>query len=124
MADAGADFLHLASEGRGWTESARIADGGSLTRLAREVTGLPVIANGGMHDPALAETVLRDGHGDLVSLGRGALADPEWPTRLREGRALTDFDGAMLSPDATLDTAEAWAATRTRASSGAHAEAR
>lgn len=106
VADAGADFLHIASEGRGWAESAALGSGGSITRLAREVTGLPVIANGGMHDPGQTETVLRDGHADLVSLGRGALADPDWPDRIRTGRELAEFDGAMLAPSASLENTE------------------
>lgn len=76
-----ADFLHIASEGRDWRDGAMIGNT-SIPAMARRVTGRPVIANGGMHDPEQASVALRDGHADLVSLARGALADPCWPRRL------------------------------------------
>ena len=49
---AGPDHLHLAAEGRPWPQTGRAADGTALGPLARAVTGLPVIVNGGLHDPA------------------------------------------------------------------------
>ena len=54
LAKAGASYLHVASEGRAWFDTARLADGSTVTGLAREVSGLPVVANGGMHDPEQA----------------------------------------------------------------------
>jgi len=84
---AGASYIHFASEGRGFEHGCVLDDGTSLPRLARERTGLPVIANGGLHDPALAERILEEGHGDLVALGTGALANPDWPRRLACARA-------------------------------------
>lgn len=109
VARAGTDFVHVASEGSDWADGAAACGEESITRIAREVTGLPVIANGGLHEPEQAETVLRDGHADLVSLGRGALADPDWPRRLRAGHELTPFDSGMLTPMATLRNADSWA---------------
>jgi len=114
VADAGADYLHVASEGRDWRETARIDDGLTITQLARQTTGLPVIANGGMHDPELAEEVLREGHGDLVALGRGALANPDWPNRLRVGHGFDAFDHAMLHPCASIENADGWLLHRRR----------
>ncbi|RKT88772.1 2,4-dienoyl-CoA reductase [Saccharopolyspora antimicrobica] len=102
VAAAGADYLHLASEGRDWAESAQLAPGVTITRLAKEITGLPVIANGGMHEPARAEPLLSGGEADLVALGRGALANPDWPRLLAGGGRLREFDRAMLTPDVTL----------------------
>ncbi|GAA2793391.1 NADH:flavin oxidoreductase [Saccharopolyspora taberi] len=97
-----ADYLHLASEGRDWLETAVLDGGVTVTALARQVTGRPVIANGGMHDPARAESVLTGGHADLVALARGALANPDWPRRLAEHRPPAEFDPATLKPDVTL----------------------
>ena len=54
VAEAGADYVHIASEGRDWHEMAMIEPGLSVTALARAVTGRPVVANGGMHEPELA----------------------------------------------------------------------
>ncbi len=105
VAAAGADYLHIASEGRDWRATAMIEPALSLTALARMVTGLPVIANGGMHDPDRAADVLRDGHADLLAIGSGALANPDWPARLAAGRGIDAFDHRILHPRASLDNA-------------------
>lgn len=106
----GPDYLHVASEGRDWRETARIDEGITLTQLAKRVTGLPVVTNGGMHDNELAEAVLREGHGDLVALGRGALANPDWPKRLRDGRPFDAFEHAMIKPSAAIENTDAFLA--------------
>ncbi|MFI7133371.1 tRNA-dihydrouridine synthase [Nonomuraea sp. NPDC050153] len=108
LAEAGASYLHIASEGRDWIETARLDGGVTITGLARQVTGLPVIANGGMHDLAQAAQVLSDGHADLVSVGRGALANPDLPRRLGQGLPPAGFDHMMLQPMATLGNARQW----------------
>lgn len=64
LAEAGVDYLHSAGEGRDWSEAGTLDGGTVITRLARDVTGLPIIANGGMHDADLARSVL--GAGDAV----------------------------------------------------------
>ncbi len=102
LADAGAGYLHVASEGRDFIETARFADGRTITSVAREVSGLPVIANGGMHDLGQAADVLNGGHADLLSLARGALANPDLPRRVAGGRSLDDFDHAFITPAATI----------------------
>ena len=47
---------------------------------------VPVIAVGRLDDPALAERVVADGLADVVLLGRGLLADPDWPAKVQAGR--------------------------------------
>jgi 2,4-dienoyl-CoA reductase-like NADH-dependent reductase (Old Yellow Enzyme family) len=108
LAGAGAGYLHIASEGRNWISTARFDDGDTITALARRVTGLPVIANGGMHDPRQAADVLAGGHADLLSIGHGALADPDLPRRFAAGTELHRFDRGMLSPVVTLANARRW----------------
>ncbi|WP_149261343.1 tRNA-dihydrouridine synthase [Actinomadura sp. K4S16] len=108
LTEAGATYLHVASEGRNWLDSAQLERGLTVTGLARRVSGLPVIANGGMHDPELSAQVLADGHADLVSIARGALVHPDLPRRLAEGREPERFDHAMLSPMVTLDNVRRW----------------
>jgi 2,4-dienoyl-CoA reductase-like NADH-dependent reductase (Old Yellow Enzyme family) len=110
VAEAGANYLHIASEGRDFIDTARLPDGRTITAVAREVSGLPVIANGGMHNTRQAADVLDGGHADLLSIGRGALANPDLPTLLRNGAELKPFDHAMLSPMATISNARAWCA--------------
>jgi 2,4-dienoyl-CoA reductase-like NADH-dependent reductase (Old Yellow Enzyme family) len=108
LADAGAGYLHIASEGRAFLETAVLDGGCTTTALARSTTGLPVIANGGMHDPRLAEQVLTDGHADLLAVARGALANPDLPLRLAAGTPLEPFDRSMLSPRVTLENVRRW----------------
>ncbi|MEU8901800.1 NADH:flavin oxidoreductase [Nocardia sp. NPDC048505] len=103
-----ASYLHIASEGRDFIETARFPSGATITQLAREISGRPVVANGGMHDLGQAADVLAGGHADMLSLGRGALANPDLPHRVRTGADLAAFDYAMLHPMATLDSAAAW----------------
>ncbi|MCP9976618.1 oxidoreductase [Actinomadura madurae] len=108
LAEAGATYLHIASEGRNWLDTARLAGGLTITGLARRVSGLPVIANGGMQDAALSAQVLGDGHADFVSVARGALVRPDLPRRLAAGKAPERFDHGMLSPMVTLDNVRRW----------------
>lgn len=108
VAAAGVDFLHLASEGRDWYDTATLDTGQTITRLARNITGLPVLANGGMHAPELARTVLDEGHADVVTLGRGALANADWPRVIAAGEHPVEFDRALLTPNVTLASQESW----------------
>ncbi|MEV4113827.1 NADH:flavin oxidoreductase [Nonomuraea sp. NPDC049695] len=108
MKRAGATYLHIAGEGPTWMDSARLDSGVTITGLARQVSGLPVIANGGMHDLAQAGQVLAEGHADLLAVGRGALANPDLPHRLSQGLDLYAYDERMLQPMATLGNARRW----------------
>jgi 2,4-dienoyl-CoA reductase-like NADH-dependent reductase (Old Yellow Enzyme family) len=108
VADAGLDYLHIASEGRDFIDTARLADGRTITALARDVTRLPVMANGGMHDLRQAAEVLDGGHADLLSVARGALANPDLPARLATGTEMNRFDHGMLAPMATIANAREW----------------
>ncbi|EPD63642.1 NADH:flavin oxidoreductase [Streptomyces sp. HGB0020] len=103
-----ATYLHIAGEGSGWEEGALLDNGETITALARRVTQKPVIANGDLADADLAARVVRDGHADLISLGRSALANPDYPTKLARGTAPTAFDPTMLTPKVTLANAARW----------------
>src|SRR5581483_11035836 len=46
LAAAGVSYLHIASEGRNWAETAMIDGNLTLTRLARNVARVPVIEKG------------------------------------------------------------------------------
>lgn len=62
---------------------------GAFAYLAREIkqaVDVPVAASNRISDPHTAEELVRDGWADVISLGRGALADPDWPNKAREGR--------------------------------------
>jgi len=57
----------------------------AATALKR-VVDVPVMTVGRIHDPQLAEDILREGRADLVAMGRPMLADPELPEKARSGR--------------------------------------
>lgn len=63
---------------------------GSLIENAAEikkVLDIPVIGVGGhVNTPAMAETILRSGKADMVTMARASLADPALPLKAKEGR--------------------------------------
>jgi 2,4-dienoyl-CoA reductase-like NADH-dependent reductase (Old Yellow Enzyme family)/thioredoxin reductase len=54
----------------------------------KKVVNVPVIAVGRINNPHLAEEILQKGQADLIAIGRGLIADPEFPRKAREGRAV------------------------------------
>ena len=57
-----------------------------LAERVKRSVHMAVIAVGRLHDPALCDAVIEDGQADFVALGRGSLADPEFPNKTAEGR--------------------------------------
>jgi 2,4-dienoyl-CoA reductase-like NADH-dependent reductase (Old Yellow Enzyme family) len=108
LKQAGVDFIHLASEGRDWIETATIGENITITQLAQQVARVSIIANGGMHKPEQAARILKEGHGDLISLGRGAIANPDWVRRLTLGLPFQRFEHGMVQPFATLNNTQQW----------------
>jgi len=96
-------YIHIAAEGGKWERECRYADGSSYNSIAKKITGVPVIANGGLHDLEKARFILEEGHGDLISIGRAALADPAWPQKMQEGKSPVPFHKNMISPDLSLE---------------------
>ncbi|NVC22158.1 NADH:flavin oxidoreductase [Kocuria salina] len=92
----GIDFVHT-TEYRA-TAPAFGDDGPSLAALAKQHSGVPVIANGHLDDPETAVSMLADGTADVVALGKAALANRDWPQRVRSGRPLAELDGSLLAP--------------------------
>jgi len=113
LASAGASYFHLAGEGRGFRDAVETMTE-PFTTLAGRLTGLPVIANGGLGDPDLADEVIRGGHADLVAIGRTALSNPDWPGRIESRSPITPFNHEMLSPSASIDNSDRWLTSRGR----------
>ena len=62
---------------------------GELVHLAtavKDVVSIPVMTVGRIVTPELAEQILEQGKADLIGIGRGLIADPEWPRKAKEGR--------------------------------------
>ena len=51
----------------------------------KELLDIPIIMPS-LHDPICAERAIADGIIDIASLGRQAIADPDWPNKVMEGR--------------------------------------
>lgn len=56
-----------------------------IAEVKRHVN-VPVICAGKLYEPQAAEYVLRSGTADFVSIGRGLIADPDWPLKVRSGK--------------------------------------
>ena len=52
----------------------------------KKVVNIPVITVGVIRDPVLADSIIAEGKADFVAIGRGLIADPEWPKKAYEGR--------------------------------------
>ncbi|TCU20536.1 NADH:flavin oxidoreductase [Rhizobium sullae] len=97
------DYLHT-TEFEAWRPA--FTDGPSLASLAKHHSGLPVLANGSLHDLERATELLSEHQVDMITLGRGALTHADWPHRVAQGTALAEFDRRILSPLADLDNAD------------------
>jgi 2,4-dienoyl-CoA reductase-like NADH-dependent reductase (Old Yellow Enzyme family) len=104
LAAAGADFIHV-TEFEAW-KPAFDTRGPTLMRLAkRYAPKVTIFANGSLHNIAQAVAAL-DGGADMVTIGRGALANPDLPRRLLNLDALNEFDPAILGPIANIKETE------------------
>ncbi len=80
----------------------------NLASWAKELWGGLTIACGGLHDPSRAENLLSKGEADFIAIGKGALADPEWPKKINSDILPTPFDPKMIKPYATLENTNNW----------------
>ena len=57
-----------------------------LTEKLKKVVRVPVMVAGRMELPELAERAIAENKADMISLGRGLLADPHWTNKIAQGR--------------------------------------
>ena len=81
LEEAGNDLLDVSTDGvfKGWFGSPR-----SLGQWVKGMTGLPVIAAGGLGDARDAERAVSEGHADFAAVGTAMLDDADWTRRARE----------------------------------------
>lgn len=96
-------YFHLAAEGGNWARECMYPDGLSSTGIAKKLTQVPVIANGGLHDVALAESLIQSQQADLISIGRAAIANPHWPELVYNGKKPIPFFKDLIKPSLTLE---------------------
>jgi 2,4-dienoyl-CoA reductase-like NADH-dependent reductase (Old Yellow Enzyme family)/thioredoxin reductase len=94
LEELGADALHIsggnyASYAQGTIIPPMAVKDAPLAHLARGVkktVKIPVIAVAKLGDPKVAANVIRSKSADFVGIGRGLLADPEWPKKVKAGK--------------------------------------
>lgn len=99
------DYIHIAAESGNWQRDCTYTDGSSFTGLAKQITGLPVIANGGLHDLEKGGEVLSSGQADLLAIGKAALVNPDWPSIIIHAEEPILFHPDFIKPSATVEHA-------------------
>ena len=101
LGQAGLDYIHV-SEYEAW-KPAFDSNGSSLAALAKKFGKVPVIANGHLEDPEKASEMIVDGEADVITLGKGALANHDWVKKIKKGEPLTPFNPEkVLRPTAKI----------------------
>jgi len=114
LGNAGLDFIHV-TEYAAWqpafqkdeatlaTNSALDNGGLSLAALAKKYGKVFVIANGHLEDPGKAGEIVERGEADMITLGKGALANHDWVNKVKNDDPLAKFDEEkVLRPDARI----------------------
>lgn len=93
LEEAGADAIHVSAYanpfGAGFTDGPIPHQEGGFVEFAKRIKErirIPVIVAGRI-SPDLGDRIVRDGHADIVAMGRQLLADPETVAKLAAGRA-------------------------------------
>ncbi|MHB8169051.1 MAG: NADH:flavin oxidoreductase [Thermoleophilia bacterium] len=84
---AGIDFLDISGGMCGSRPKALADTQGYFVPMAESIKStvdVPVIAVGGITDPAYANSVVADGRADLVAVGRALLKNPDWARQALE----------------------------------------
>ena len=56
-----------------------------MAKAVKEKFGKPCIAMGNMRDPKVVDDILARGDADLIGMGRGLIAEPEWVNKVQYG---------------------------------------
>ncbi|NRG47462.1 NADH:flavin oxidoreductase [Bacillus sp. CRN 9] len=101
LGKTGLDYIHV-TEFEAWQPAFEGCDK-SLVSLAKKYSQLPIIANGQLENVDLAVDIVTNGGADLVTLGKGALADHDWVKRVQKGESLSVFNpDEVLYPVANI----------------------
>lgn len=104
LADAGIDFLHV-TEFEAWQPAFEGTHDSLVTLARRYAPNVTITANGSLHTAERIENALAAG-ADLVTVGRGALANPDLPKLLENQREPRIFDSSILQPIASIKPEE------------------
>lgn len=87
-ASGSADYISLTWGSRGnYVKDGEWPEGFTAepARRVKDSCGLPIILGSRIRTPEMAEEILQRGDADLVGIGRGFIADPEWARKARHG---------------------------------------
>ena len=56
-----------------------------MAKAVKERFGKPCVTMGNIRDPHIAEDILAKGDADLIGIGRGLIADPDWCNKAQYG---------------------------------------
>ena len=79
LADAGADLIDISGGLQGSRGVGK--EPGYFVPYAAAIKAeidVPIMVTGGIREPVHADRIVREGHADLVGIGRGMLDDPDW----------------------------------------------
>lgn len=105
LAKAGVDYIHTTD-----TDVMRKNLKGSdktLAEVVQEISDIALIVNGNISEKNY-EHVAAHYPNALLALGKKALANPDFPERVKNPDAVKDLDFAMLQPKATLENEWKW----------------
>ena len=109
----GPTYIHISTH-KGLEEVWK--SGRHLADWAKEIWSGPTIACGGLNAPIRAETLLAQEKADFIAVGKGALADPDWPNKISANLVPVAFNPDMIKPYATLQNTIEWRKTKTAGS--------
>jgi len=88
MENEGIDWLHVSSGSYEAREEFFPQHPDTMVGHAadfKSIVKVPVLVPS-VHEPHVAEQIIKEGRADIVTLGRQLIADPEWPRKIKEGR--------------------------------------
>jgi len=89
MENEGIDWLHVSSGSYEAREHFFPQHPDTMVEHAadfKSIVKVPVLVPS-VHEPHVAEQIIKEGKADIVTLGRQLIADPEWPRKIEEGRS-------------------------------------
>lgn len=108
LGQAGLDFIHV-TDYEAWQPAFSEGEGtATFAALAKRYGKLPVIANGSLQDPDKAKEIIENAEAEVITLARGALANSDWPNKVKSGEPLEEFKPEkVFSPDTKIKDFEA-----------------
>ncbi|MGJ9384180.1 tRNA-dihydrouridine synthase [Salipaludibacillus sp. CF4.18] len=101
ISKAGADFIHVTENDA--MNPAFEENGKTLAAFAKKYGDVPIFANGNLHEPEKAEEIIKKGEADLITLGTGALVNPDWVNKVQKDGTINEFNPEkFLHPNAKI----------------------